>query len=76
MKIIITDDDQRMEIDNDDLDNRNFVDITIYGGKLSEVDAGTFETMTVPIDDLWAALLSFQRLRTLSHKRDKLYESK
>lgn len=53
MKIEIKCGDQIVTLDNDFLDNDNFIDLVIDGK----------HEVTVPIDELYSAILAFQTLK-------------
>jgi len=67
MKIEIKDEDDILTLDNENLDNHNYVDLFVQSGK-EEV------AIMVNIDQLSAAVSSFVELRKLELERSKLYE--
>lgn len=68
MKIEIKgDDNERLTISNDELDNENFVIVKTYDSGLE---------VTIPIDHLLSAVSSFIELRNQQWQRDKHYSRK
>ena len=65
MKITIKDEQSELIVSNDQLDNPNFVDITINEG----LD-GQNATITVLLDDIFPALMAFQAQRTRIEERE------
>jgi hypothetical protein len=66
MKIEIREDDRRICLSNDELDNDNFIDLTIY------VDEGDMMEATVSVSELYTAVKAFYEKRS----RDKDYDNK
>lgn len=60
MKIEINDNEEKLILSNEDLDNLNFVDILIGG-----------ESITVPIDELFSAVFAFNKQRILQEERER-----
>ena len=63
MTIEIKDSDQTIELSDDQLDNDNFIDIHME-------EEGKTMTLTVPIDDLFAALIAFDSKRSRRISRE------
>lgn len=70
MKIEIKNEDQKIILDDDDLDNDNFVDISIIE-KYKEPYEGM--VITVPIEDLCVAVQAFLKKRELNDERERKY---
>jgi len=59
----------KIVISNEDLNNFNYVDLSVYDiDELAYID-----TFTIPIDELSSAILSFNNLRDEQNKREKEY---
>ena len=69
MKITLSENGNELIMDNEDLDNPNFVDITLIDDDMESI------TLTVPIDQLQAALGAFSILRELREEHDERCEA-
>lgn len=67
MKITIKCDQDTIILDNESLDNDNFVDLT------ANID-GISSSITVDVDDLLSAIKTFHQLRSLRLEREQYYE--
>lgn len=68
MKIEIKDDLDLLTLSDESLDNHNFVEITV------ENEEKEIATMIVSIDELYASVISFIKLRKSQLELDKMYE--
>lgn len=68
MKIEIKDDLDLLTLSDESLDNHNFVEITVKN------EEKEIATMIVSIDELYASVISFIKLRKSILERDKMYE--
>jgi hypothetical protein len=67
MKITINCDDQNLILSTEDLNNLNYVDMEIWD------DEKFIKEITVPIDELKAAVDAFTQIKRDNDERDKLY---
>lgn len=63
MKIEIKDEELKLEITNEEFNNDNFVDLVVWGVPGEENDTGYICEITVPIDELYSAVLAFKQLK-------------
>lgn len=71
MKITLADEGSELIIDNEDLNTRNLIDITIMEGDDQEA-----LTITISIDELQAAIHAFTELRELGEEHDDRCEER
>lgn len=64
MTITIVSEDNILTLDNEMINNDNFVDL-----RIGSIEEGM--TMTAPLDELMAAVASFQTLMSIRNERDK-----
>lgn len=66
MKTEIKEDDRKIVISTDELDNDNFVDLSIY------VDEGDMIEATIPVEELYTAAKAFYEMRGRRQRHDNL----
>ena len=77
MKIEITNDEQKLVISTEELNNLNYVDLELYNINDINTDnpRGFVCDITVPIDELKAGVDAFMQLKLEEDRRNDLYDT-